>query len=73
MMAFQSYSTLMTPSFLWGMISEQAKLMKILLYAFEQLSGLKINFHKSEMFCYGECDNPPRKIPNYRQSTLVIK
>jgi hypothetical protein len=24
-----------------------------LLCAFEQLSGLKINFHKSEMFYYG--------------------
>jgi hypothetical protein len=22
--------------------------------AFEQLSGLKINFHKSELFCFGE-------------------
>ena len=28
--------------------------MKIILCAFEQLSGLKINFHKSELFCYGE-------------------
>ena len=28
--------------------------MKLLLCAFEQLSGLKINFHKSEMFCFGE-------------------
>jgi hypothetical protein len=27
--------------------------MKLLLCAFEQLSGLKINFHKSELFCYG--------------------
>ena len=27
--------------------------MKLLLYAFEQLSRLKINFHKSEIFCYG--------------------
>jgi hypothetical protein len=36
---------------------EQAKHMKILLCAFEQLSGLKINFHKSEMFCYGEAKN----------------
>jgi hypothetical protein len=27
--------------------------MKLLLCAFEQLSGLKINFHKSEMFFYG--------------------
>ena len=33
---------------------EEAKNMKLLLCAFEQLSGLKINFHKSEIFCYGE-------------------
>jgi hypothetical protein len=33
---------------------EQATNMKLLLCAFEQLSGLKINFHKSEMFFYGE-------------------
>jgi hypothetical protein len=32
---------------------EQAKNLKPLLCAFEQLSGLKINFHKSEVFCYG--------------------
>ena len=32
---------------------EQAQNLKLLLYAFEQLSGLKINFHKSEIFCYG--------------------
>jgi hypothetical protein len=31
---------------------EKAKNMKLLLCAFEQLSGLKINFHKSELFCY---------------------
>ena len=33
---------------------EQAKNLKLLLCAFEQLSGLKINFHKSELFCFGE-------------------
>jgi hypothetical protein len=33
---------------------EQVANMKLLLCAFEQLSGLKINFHKSELFCYGE-------------------
>jgi hypothetical protein len=33
---------------------EQAKNMKLLLSTFEQLSGLKINFRKSEMFCYGK-------------------
>jgi hypothetical protein len=32
---------------------EKAKNMKLLLCAFEQLSGLKINFHKNELFCYG--------------------
>jgi hypothetical protein len=33
---------------------DQAKNLKIILCAFEQLSGLKINSHKSELFCYGE-------------------
>jgi hypothetical protein len=32
---------------------EEAKNMKLVLNAFEQLSGLKINFHKTELFCYG--------------------
>jgi hypothetical protein len=31
-----------------------AKNIKLLLCAFEQLSSLKINFHKSELFCYGD-------------------
>jgi hypothetical protein len=31
---------------------EEAKNMKLFLCSFDQLSGLKINFHKSEMFCY---------------------
>ena len=33
---------------------EKARNLKLLLSAFEQLSGLKINFHKSELFCFGE-------------------
>ena len=28
--------------------------MKLILSMFEQLSGLKINFHKSEVFCFGK-------------------
>jgi len=32
---------------------EQAKNMKLLLTMFEQLFGLKINFHKSELFYFG--------------------
>jgi hypothetical protein len=31
----------------------QAKDLKLVLSTFEQLSRLKINFHKSELFCYG--------------------
>ena len=33
---------------------EKATNMKMLLCAFEKLSGLKINFHKSEIFCFGQ-------------------
>ena len=33
---------------------DQARNMKLLLYAFEQASGLKINFHKSEIYCFGD-------------------
>jgi hypothetical protein len=32
---------------------EHARNIKLLLTLFEQMSGLKINFHKSELFCYG--------------------
>ena len=33
---------------------EQATNMKLILCMFEQLSGLKINFHKSEFFCFSK-------------------
>jgi hypothetical protein len=33
---------------------DKARNMKLLLCAFEQASGLKINFHKSELFCFGQ-------------------
>src|SRR6266498_1202020 len=33
---------------------DKAQNMKLLLCAFEQLSGLKINFHKSELYCFGD-------------------
>jgi hypothetical protein len=32
---------------------EKALNMKIVLCIFEQLSGLKINFNKSELYCFG--------------------
>lgn len=33
---------------------QQAKNLKLILSVFEKLSGLKINFHKSELFCFGQ-------------------
>jgi retron-type reverse transcriptase len=32
---------------------DKARNMKLLLFAFEQAPGLNINFHKSELFCFG--------------------
>jgi hypothetical protein len=34
---------------------KHARNVKLLLTAFEQMTDLKINFHKSELFCYGMC------------------
>jgi hypothetical protein len=31
--------------------------MKLILCLFEQLFGLKINFHKSKLFCFGKAKN----------------
>jgi hypothetical protein len=33
---------------------DQARNMNLLLTTFEQLSSLKINFYKNEIFCFGE-------------------
>jgi hypothetical protein len=33
---------------------DQAVHMKLILSIFEQLCGLKINFHKSKIFCFGK-------------------
>jgi hypothetical protein len=33
---------------------EKALNMKLVLCIFEQFSGLKINFHKSEVYCFGK-------------------
>lgn len=34
----------------------KAENLKMLLCTFEQVSGLKINFHKSELFCFGRAN-----------------
>jgi hypothetical protein len=36
---------------------ENARNLKLILSAFEQLSDLKINFHKREIFCFGEAQS----------------
>src|SRR6185437_12930040 len=43
---------------------EEAKNMKLVLTTFEHLSGLKINFHKSELFCYGEAKKAQQEYMN---------
>ncbi|WVZ69705.1 hypothetical protein U9M48_018450 [Paspalum notatum var. saurae] len=41
---------------LFNLVCKQ-KILKILLCVFEQLSGLKINFHKSELYCFGKAND----------------
>jgi hypothetical protein len=36
---------------------EKAWNLKLILAAFEQLSSIKTNFHKSELFCFSEAQN----------------
>jgi hypothetical protein len=36
---------------------EKARNLKLILAAFKQLSGFKINFHKSDLFCFGEAQD----------------
>jgi len=55
---------------------EQAQNMKNILCAFEQLSGLKINFHKSEIFCFGQaknCENQYMELFGCNPGTFPIK
>jgi hypothetical protein len=43
---------------------ERAKNMKLLLSVFKKLSGVKINFRKSEIFCFGQAKEFE---PQYKQ------
>ena len=55
---------------------EKAVNMKVILYIFEQLSGLKINFHKSEIFCFGkakELEGDYRSIFGCEAGSLTFK
>lgn len=55
---------------------EQANDLKLVLCAFEQLSGLKINFHKSELYCYGKAKEEESEyvaLFGYGPATLPFK
>jgi hypothetical protein len=55
---------------------EKAKNLKLLLSAFEQLSVLKINFHKSELYCFGEAQDHTQsyaKLFGCNQGELPIR
>ena len=54
----------------------QAKDLKLVLSTFEQLSGLKINFHKSELFCYGsakDCEHEYAQLFGCKTGGLPFK
>jgi hypothetical protein len=42
----------------------KARNMKLVLCLFEQLSGLKINFNKSKLFCFGRAKTNKKLINN---------
>ena len=55
---------------------DKARNMKLLLCAFEQTSRLKINFHKSELFCFGEAQATAetyRELFGCKQGDLPLK
>jgi hypothetical protein len=55
---------------------EQARNVKLLLTTFEQMSGLKINFHKSELFCYGtakDCESQYSQLFGCGVGTMPFK
>jgi len=50
--------------------------MKLLLCVFEQLSGLKINYHKSDIFCFGqarECEEQYSQLFGCKLRQLPFK
>jgi hypothetical protein len=46
--------------------------MKLILYCFEWLSGLKINFHKSETYIFGMGQEDERRIANMLNCQLRV-
>lgn len=44
--------------------------LKLILYCFEWLSGLKINYHKSEVFIFGESQGEKERLANMLNCVL---
>jgi hypothetical protein len=44
--------------------------LKLILYCFEWMSGLKINFHKSEVYVFGVDQVEKERIANMLNCTL---
>ena len=65
MMVYLSYNMLMILSIFLEHDLQKAKIMKLILTAFEKLSGLKINFHKSKLFCFGQAEECHEQYSNF--------
>jgi hypothetical protein len=46
--------------------------MKLILRFFEELPGLKINFHKSEIFCFGKAKEEEEEYKQIFGLNLVL-
>ena len=76
MVEFPFYNMQMTQYFSWSNDLAKAVNMKLILCLFEQLSGLKINFHKSEIFCFGnakEMEQQYKQIFGCESGSLPFK
>jgi hypothetical protein len=51
---------------------EKAKNLKLILSAFEKLSGLKINFHKSELFYFGAANDEVNAYSDVRKANFQL-
>lgn len=54
----------------------EARNLKLVLCAFEKLAGLKINFHKTELFCFGEAKEKVKdfvQLFGCKEGTLPFK
>lgn len=43
---------------------QKAENLKMIMWAFEQVSGLMINFHNSEIFCFGRAKEVEQQYPS---------